>query len=201
VALIAHSFAGALALEYAAKYPGHVSRIVMLDAISDLVETGRSRCERLAALNPEAYARSGPSGGRPASPAECNVSRALSSQAMTRFFRDNAFPDSVIEKRVDSVYAASGLKNTGELSQVLLNDGPMSMKGWRFTAHERLTMPVLVLAGRHDHQVGVAEQRELARRLPNARFMLFERSGHAPNLDEPLEFLSAVVPFLTERLP
>jgi proline iminopeptidase len=196
IALLAHSFAGALALEYAAQYPEHVSRIVMLDAISDLPTTARSVCERLAEAHPDAYARSGPDGGAPSDAGACNVTRALTGQALTRFFRDNAFPNPVVEKRVDSVYKASGLQNTGELSRALFN-GPSSITGWRFTSYDRLTMPVLVLAGRQDYQVGVTAPRELATKLPHARFILYEHSGHYPNLDEPERFAPDVISFLS----
>jgi proline iminopeptidase len=58
-------------------------------------------------------------------------------------------------------------------------------------------MPVLVLAGRQDYQVGVAAPRELAAKLPHARFILYEHSGHYPNLDEPERFAADIVAFLS----
>jgi proline iminopeptidase len=196
IALIAHSFAGALALEYAAKYPERVSRMVIFDGISDVPASGRSQCERLAAVNPAAYARSAANGKAPVDPGECSVTRALSGRELTAFFRASMFPDSTIATRLDSVYAASGLRNTGELSAALFNKGGMGR--WRFAAYERLAMPVLVIAGRHDYQVGLEPQRELARKLPNGRLLVYDESGHYPNLDEPARFARDVIAFLAE---
>jgi proline iminopeptidase len=109
------------------------------------------------------------------------------------------FPDSTTAVRLDSVYAASGLRNTGELSRALFGAGGMGE--WRFATHDRLTMPVLVIAGAHDRQVGLAPQRELAERLPQARLIVYERSGHYPNLDEPSRFARDVVAFLAPSTP
>jgi proline iminopeptidase len=198
IALIAHSFGSALALEYAAKYPERVSRIVIFDGISDVPASGRSQCDRLARVNPQAYARSAANGKAPVDVAECSVTRALSGRELTAFFRASMFPDSTTATRLDSVYAASGLRNTGELSAALFNKGGMGQ--WRFTAYERLAMPVLVIAGRHDYQVGLEPQRELARRVPNGRLLLYDESGHYPNLDEPARFARDVVAFITGPL-
>jgi proline iminopeptidase len=196
IALVAHSFGSALALEYAAKYPERVSRMVIFDGISDVPASARSQCDRLAAVSPEAYARSAASGKAPVDPSECSVTRALSGRELTAFFRASMFPDSTAAARLDSVYAASGLRNTGELSATLFGTGGMGQ--WRFAAYERLTMPVLVIAGRRDYQVGLEPQRELARKLPNGRLLVYDESGHYPNLDEPARFARDVVGFLTE---
>jgi proline iminopeptidase len=194
IALIAHSFAGALALEYAARYPQRVSRIVMVDAISDVPASGRSQCEWLAKQYPDAYARSGAEGKAPASPDACNVTRAFSGHELTAIFRANMFPDSTTATRLDSVYSASGLRNTGELSAALFGEGGMGR--WRFAAYDRLAMPVLVIAGQHDHQVGVEPQRDLARALRYGRLLVYEASGHYPQLDEPTRFARDVTAFL-----
>jgi proline iminopeptidase len=60
-------------------------------------------------------------------------------------------------------------------------------------------MPVLVIAGKHDGAAGPRGQQELARRLPNARFVEFERSGHFVYLDEPDRFAREVTRFIRGR--
>ena len=194
VALLAHSFAGALALEYAARYPQHVARMVLFDAISDVPASGLSQCEALARSDSAAYIRSGPDGTAPASPSDCRVTRALAGPTLTAFFRAGMFPDPSTARLLDSAYAASGLRNTGELSAALFGRG--NMGAWRFAAHDRLTMPVLVIAGARDLQVGLAPQRALAERLPRGRLLVYEASGHYPNLDEPARFARDVIAFL-----
>lgn len=70
------------------------------------------------------------------------------------------------------------------------------MNRYRFTQFERLTMPVLVIAGALDGAVLPAGLRELARKLPNARYLEFERSGHFVYLDEPDRFSREVSNFI-----
>ena len=196
ISLIAHSFGSALALEYAAKYPNHVSGIVIFGGISDVPASGRSQCERLAKTNPEAYARAiAPTDRGPVPPGDCNAPRALG-PAVRAFFRGNMFPDTAVAARLDSVTTASGLRNTGELSGDVFSKGGMG--SWQFAAHERLTMPVLVIAGQYDYQVGIEPQRDLARKLPRGRLVVYEKSGHYANLDEPARFARDVITFLSQ---
>jgi proline iminopeptidase len=70
---------------------------------------------------------------------------------------------------------------------------------YRFAAFDRLTMPVLVIAGRHDGAAQPAGLRELARRLPNARFVEYERSGHFVYLDEAERFARDLADFVLAR--
>jgi proline iminopeptidase len=57
-------------------------------------------------------------------------------------------------------------------------------------------MPVLVIAGRHDSMARPEWLREFARRLPNARFIEYEQSGHWVYVDEPGRFARDVIRFL-----
>lgn len=189
VALVAHSFGGVLLLEYAAKHPQHVSRAVLAAGLSDLAASGRSMCRRLAEVHPEAHARVVDA----AQPGGCNVFAALRGEEREAFFRGNMFPDPAIAVRVDSAEAASGIRNTGEMSSALFSRGFLR---WRFTGHERVRLPVLVLAGRHDHQVGMEGPEALVRDLPDARLVVYDRSGHFLYADEPDRFARDVIAFL-----
>jgi pimeloyl-[acyl-carrier protein] methyl ester esterase len=60
--------------------------------------------------------------------------------------------------------------------------------------------PTLVIAGERDRLTSPVAGRELAMRLPSARFHVVERAGHAPFLSHPDEVLREVLPFL-ERVP
>lgn len=59
-----------------------------------------------------------------------------------------------------------------------------------------LTIPTLVVHGRHDAYVSVAAARWTATNVPGARFELFDHSGHAPFLDEPERFREVLDEFL-----
>lgn len=64
----------------------------------------------------------------------------------------------------------------------------------------RVTCPTLVMGGRFDRITPPINQSEIARALPDARLHIFERSGHSPHIDQPLEFLDVVMSFLDEVL-
>ena len=63
----------------------------------------------------------------------------------------------------------------------------------------RIAQPALVIAGERDRLTPPEAGRELATRLPSARFHLIERAGHAPFLSHPDEVLREVIPFLKRR--
>jgi malonyl-CoA O-methyltransferase len=59
-----------------------------------------------------------------------------------------------------------------------------------------ISIPTLVIAGEHDRITPATAGRELASRLPAARFLSVQRSGHAPFLSHPDEVLRTVDGFL-----
>jgi len=61
----------------------------------------------------------------------------------------------------------------------------------------RIANPALVITGERDRLTPPEAGRELAMRLPSARFRLIERAGHAPFLSHPDAVLTEVVGFLS----
>jgi proline iminopeptidase len=59
-------------------------------------------------------------------------------------------------------------------------------------------VPALVTVGRHDWITPPAASEEIAELLPDARLLVFEDSGHSPNLDQQEEYLDCVREFLAE---
>jgi proline iminopeptidase len=64
---------------------------------------------------------------------------------------------------------------------------------------DRVDVPVLLLAGRHDAFCAWPQSERIARCLPDAETVIFEHSGHLPWLDEPDAFFDAVVDWLHRR--
>ena len=210
IALIGHSFGGALALEYAVRHPEHVWRMVLVGGFSDGPASVRVWRERLESIDPIALSRatspatvqqnSSETSDHVCSEAKANM--ALVNQANGKngkaFFDHLQFVDQSIREKQDAVDAASGLKNTGELSNALFSGG---LACYRFTQHSRVTMPVLVVGGRHDGAIGIKPLRDLASKLPHATFFEYEHSAHFPYLEEPDRFSGDVVRFLSEVEP
>jgi pimeloyl-ACP methyl ester carboxylesterase len=105
------------------------------------------------------------------------------------------FPDTAVEMLLSEADRLGGLINTGEASRAMFNEpGAFSR---RFTGHGRPRMPVLVVAGDQDHQIGLEPQRLLAARLPDAEFLVLQDAGHFPHLENPAEFADAIIEFLS----
>jgi len=63
------------------------------------------------------------------------------------------------------------------------------------------TGPALIMGGRFDRICPPINQVEIADALPGARLVIFEKSGHAPFIEEPLRFLTVFSGFLEEVIP
>lgn len=59
-------------------------------------------------------------------------------------------------------------------------------------------VPALVTVGRHDWITPPEASREIADLLPDSRLVVFERSGHSPNLDQQDQYLARVREFFDE---
>jgi 3-oxoadipate enol-lactonase len=61
---------------------------------------------------------------------------------------------------------------------------------------EKITVPTLVLTGRHSLVMGPDAAQGVARRLPDARVVLFEQSAHALALEEAEHFQNVIAEFV-----
>jgi proline iminopeptidase len=195
LALMGHSFGGALALEYAAAYPRHVDRLVLVSAASSIPDACAARVAFLAQRYPADLQKARAAAAeRKETPDECYFAfNSVADDIRERVNDETMFPDMkrVAEQR--EVDAKSGLRNTGELGGALWNSGFLS---YRFTRFDRLTMPVLVMAGEEDYAIGLPAQRALAKALPKAKLVEYAGAGHFPYLDLSQRFNNDVVGFL-----
>lgn len=177
ISLVGHSFGSIVALEYAAAYPEHTERVALLAAAPDLPRAMDVQCQRLEGLDPAAFARA-VEARPPESAARCNPFVA------GRAFIDTAmFPDPATQALVEAADSVGGLRNTGEIGRVLFGQG--GLMDYRFDRMDRLSMPVLVIAGLSDFQTVVEPQRDLVGRLPRGTMLEYAGRGHFMFVEDP----------------
>jgi proline iminopeptidase len=195
ITLVGHSFGGTLALEYAARYPEHVKAVVFAGGLWDAPHQTVLRCRytnrALSAVARRVLADSGAT--RAAAADDCSWMGRLPAPERDSLQNAMMFPDRRVLIRLDSIETATGRRNTGQLGGAL---GRAGLGRYRFTAFDKLTMPVLVMAGRFDGAAVVSGSQELVDKLPNATLLEFENSGHFMYLDETARFARELIAFV-----
>jgi proline iminopeptidase len=197
LALIGQSFGTALGMEYAARYPDRVSHLVLAAGIPDIPAAMDIQCARLEREDPEAFARA-KAALREGEKRRCRASRAYEGAAARAFIDRNMFPRPQIQKLVEEADSEGGLRNTGEIGKAIFAQG---FSDYRFASAERLTMPVLVIAGGKDFQAVAEPQRALAQRVPQGRYLEYPDAGHFMFVEEPARFGRDVTAFIKVHSP
>jgi len=60
----------------------------------------------------------------------------------------------------------------------------------------RITIPTLIVWGGNDALVPLADGKDYAAKIPNAKLVIIPECGHAASIEKPVEFVAAVEPFL-----
>ena len=210
LSVMGQSFGGTIALEYARTYPEHVQKLILVDPGADFPEAFalwekelkvREAAKWAAAMATDqgVALRSAESGAD-----TCTLARArfdviwsvYLNLGQSDFHHWQQFHDQRFEREQDALDAGSGLQNTGELLQQFFAHGS-DFLCYRFTAYDRLTMPVLVIEGRYDGSVDPEQAKTLAAHVRGARYDEFENSAHFPYAEEPAKFERDVAAFLT----
>jgi proline iminopeptidase len=190
ITLIGHSFGTLLSLEYAARYPKHVSHLVLSGAVVDFPATLDLACARLEKIDPKTYAEA------VARLAKGSQRRCHIFAAGREFINGNMYPDPAIMKLVDETDKTDGMYNTGEVFGAL----GRGILDYRFERHDRLTMPVLAIQGGSDFQAAVEPVRSFVAKVPGARLLEYEGRGHFMFVEDPQRFARDVDAFLAGRL-
>ena len=62
----------------------------------------------------------------------------------------------------------------------------------------KIDFPALIMGGRFDRVCPVTVQKEIADGIKDSRLVIFEKSGHRPFIEEPLEFFQVTCEFLRD---
>ncbi len=185
--LLGVSWGGFLALLYAARYPAALRRLIVVGAAASHAFMSEA----------EANAR------RDATPAQWAAYRAL---------WDGSLADDAAFRRAFDVIAplyyhdktrAAGGRPAGLTTRyrLVVRKFVLAHEFPRYDARPELPKigcPTLVCVGRHDWICPVSQAEAIAAAVPDARLVVFERSGHSPHVEERARFVEVVGAFLAD---
>jgi proline iminopeptidase len=192
------SYGGMVAQAYALKYPGSVRRLVLVATLfsaeawqignevlnDDIRNQFPEMWEKV-----EAVRRRGLHGGAAEHQALYDAPLGLS------WFYD-ASNEEKISKEPGAMNSDVYFTIAGDDADFLVG-GDISRLDFR-TELKRLKMPVLITAGRYDRAVPPRLSLQFREYVPQARFVMFERSGHFIFIEEPAHFFQVIEEFLAK---
>jgi proline iminopeptidase len=188
--VLGHSFGGQVALEYALRYPRHLSRLVLMDTGGD------SWWPMVNA--PELLARRG------FKPSKVRLARRFYNGQAARWEFLPALmrlggaydPHTSFRAFLHQIMAERHAKPRPEAHHFAVTQ---LTKGWSVMDRlDEIEAPALVIAGREDFLFPPEHQEQLAAGIPNARLRIIDRAGHNPHDERTDEVMTAVAEFLTE---
>ena len=192
-AVLGHSFGGHVALEYALRYPGSLSHLVLLNTGGDAHWEQQNAADLLA--------KSGYS--------------LKKAELVRRWFNGELTPHEYFPMfmRIGAVYhmhfgpwlardLIHGAWRSRIRPEALIFAGRELLNGWTVTDRlGEIKVPTLVLAGRDDGVFPPDCQRELAAGIPGARLHLVDHAGHSPHAEQTAEVMAAIRHFITADAP
>jgi pimeloyl-ACP methyl ester carboxylesterase len=180
---VGHSLGGSVALRFAERNPGKVRALCLID--------------------PAAY-RDGAMGGRWfwTTPLVAKaVLGLLPARTITRFgLKQNFHSHAGISKELEGMYLREARRD-GAIAALIAQERqlvPQDPEQWE-QAHRTIQNRVLILWGRDDKLVPVAQGTRLARDIHGSTLVVFPSVGHSPHLEAPQMVLDQVLPFLKKE--
>ncbi len=181
------SYGGVVAQAYALTYPQHVAALIVLASVSDAGFLPLAQ-HNLAERGTPAQHEQGALLWAGAFPDDAAVAHFF--EVMAPLYSLRYDPARANEKRGRAIYSAAAI-NKG-FTEVLpnLNLTPRLPD---------ITVPALVIGGRHDWICPPVYAELIAQQLPHADLRIFEQSGHSLLQDEPAALLDVLRGFLVYR--
>lgn len=182
--VLGHSFGGMVALEYTLRYPGSLSGLILADTCADISWVRERVPQRLAE---DGY-----------SP------RAV--EAARRFFTGDLAPHQAFPfmMRFGKAYSYT-YKPLEQLAMVRVKFRPQPLifgfkhllRGWNVMDRlGEISVPTLIMAGRHDFQFPPPHQEAMCQAIPNARLEIIEKAGHNAPMEQPAVVIEKIKSFL-----
>lgn len=190
--LLGYSAGGFIALEYAHRYPGHLTSLLLCATAGSAEELLQANRAVLAAAPPKVRARL-----RELARSKQCASKEYQELAEVAFrpfqtrFLDHVPPDWKATRFSPTIYRTMTTRSGDEFAV----DG--TIRHWDGRKYYRkIELPTLVLVGRYDFFLNASV--EMDQRIEPAHLRVLARSSHMMVLEQPKEFLGAVREFLTD---
>jgi proline iminopeptidase len=197
--LLGHSYGGVLAQAYVERYPGSVKRLILSNALVTAAAWNETNAHANAETkeffpeNTDRMAELQAQGAGSMSPEMAKASPDPAKVTAHFFFYDRSnahyivFNDTTFNPEVSSAIGGDNMDVTV--------GGDLAHFDFRNTLRS-LRVPILIMAGREDGVVLPRLAQELRRAAPQAEFVMFERSGHYPFIEETDKAMRVITTFL-----
>ena len=180
--LLGHSWGGYLVMAYAARYPQHIRRLLIVDSaapkLSDTLFLFKD-------VFPEGVAREDA-----AEFASQMGDKAARIKSLREYFSMLFYSP---EKRDVALAKLTDVDENVAVNEAITHDLE------RFDLNPELpkySFPAIVMTGRYDINVAAAVAYKIHKAIPGSQFVVFDQSGHLPFYEEPAKFLQTVESFL-----
>ncbi len=194
--VLGHSYGGMVAQAYALRYPESVRRLILADASWGGAMSQAHRNNALSELRdqyPETYERVMKTHARGFH--TCSKEYRDADDAppgFLLFYNNSAFQDLIRTAEPPDSKVLCAIE--GEDYDFVAGSEMAKLDFHRRL--KNLNMPMLIIAGRFDRGMLPRYSVQFRNYAPNAQFVMFEKSGHFPFIEEPEEFIRVVAEFL-----
>lgn len=188
IAVLGHSIAGVLAIEYGRRCPGSVSHVIAVGTppngdMTRLAASSAAFFEADASETRKRLLRENMAG----LPAGASPGQLMYAQTPMRFFAAD----------FDATPLFAGVSVKPEVFAHLMG---VLTPGWDITVDaSSLRVPIFLAQGRYDYIVPYTLWKGIPETLPDAELHLFERSSHQPFFEEPERFASVLTGWMSGR--